>query len=142
MERTVAIDPQAVLDVAAQAPKDEPVAMLNLLRFRERTEYPADSRFENCSGRKAYFERYVPATGEISASLGLEILFLGSWIGNVIALPDERWDELLLVRYPSFAVLQQLFNDPRYQEVVVHRTAALEDSRLIAFSPSEIPLLG
>jgi uncharacterized protein (DUF1330 family) len=53
-------------------------------------------------------------------------------LAGVIGPPEERWDDVLLVRYPAFSVLQKLFANPQYQAAVFHRTAALEDSRLIA----------
>lgn len=63
---------------------------------------------------------------------GAKILWMGDIIGNVIAPSEEKWDLILLVEYPSFAMLQKLFANPEYQAAIFHRTAALEDSRLIA----------
>jgi hypothetical protein len=34
-------------------PADTPVTMLNLLRFREEANYPADSGYQPCSGLEA-----------------------------------------------------------------------------------------
>ena len=44
---------------------------------------------------------------------------------------DERWDDVLIVQYPDAATIAAMFNDPAYQAIVKHRTAALEDSRLM-----------
>jgi hypothetical protein len=50
--------------------------------------------------------------------------------------PEERWDLALLVRYPSKVAFLALVSNPDYQNITVHRTAALEDSRLIATAPT------
>ena len=38
---------------AEQMPDDAPILMLNLLRYREAADYPADSEHAPCSGREA-----------------------------------------------------------------------------------------
>jgi uncharacterized protein (DUF1330 family) len=62
------------------------------------------------------------------------------WQGMPKALllgsPEERWDLALLVRYPSKEAFLALVSNPDYQAITVHRTAALEDSRLIATAPA------
>lgn len=131
-KRTVAIEAGAIAAVADRFPKDAPAVMLNLLRYRDQAEYPEGSGFSPCTGRQAYYDRYAPvATGLVMAQGG-RVVWLGHTVGNVVAPADERWDDVILVEYPSFASLQALFANPDYQAVVIHRTAALEDSRLIA----------
>ena len=130
--RTIEINPDAVLAAAAAIPKDQPVIMINLLRFRERADYGQRSDVSPCSGREAYYERYAPVASPLVEAEGARVFWLGKVLAGVIGPPDERWDDLLLVQYPTFSVLQKLFANPEYQAVVFHRTAALEDSRLIA----------
>jgi uncharacterized protein (DUF1330 family) len=134
--RTVNIDAEATLAVAARAPVNAPVVMINLLRYREQADYGDCTEFVPCSGRDAYFERYATVSSPLVLADGAKIQWMGSIIGNVIAPPDEKWDDILLVEYPSFASLQKLFENPEYQAAVIHRTAALSDSRLIASVPS------
>ena len=45
---------RAALEALAKLPDDEPVVMLNLLRFRARAEYPEGSGHAPCTGREAY----------------------------------------------------------------------------------------
>ena len=110
---------------------DSPVVMINLLRYRERAGYPAGFGAEPCSGREAY-QRYGALVGPHLASAGARMLWLGSVQASVIAPPDERWDDAVLVEYPSRKAFLQMVASPEYQEVARHRTAALDDSRLIA----------
>jgi uncharacterized protein (DUF1330 family) len=133
MTRSVEIDHEAARVIGNLAPTDDPVVMINLLRFREQADYgDRSAEFSPCSGREAYFERYAAVSSPLIMADGAKIHWMGEVLGNVIAPPGEEWDEILLVEYPRFKVLLKLFANPEYLAVVVHRTAALEDSRLIA----------
>ncbi len=132
--KTVHIDPDAVLLAAATIPGDQPVIMINLLRYRDQADYGARTDQSPCSGREAYYQRYAAGGFKCVETVGGKVFWMGKVLASVIGPPDERWDDALLVEYPSFSRLQTLFANPDYQAVVFHRTAALEDSRLIATS--------
>jgi len=63
------------------------------------------------------------------------------WQGDAkhafIAPPDEQWDEVLLVEYPSKDAFLAMLKSPGYQAITFHRTAALEDARLIVTVPQD-----
>ncbi|MDX1598408.1 MAG: DUF1330 domain-containing protein, partial [Marinobacter sp.] len=61
-----------------------------------------------------------------------EVIWSGRGVGALIAPPDESWDQVLLVRYPSIDAFLAMIESPEYKGVVKHRTAALKDSRLVA----------
>lgn len=131
--RTIEMNSEAVLAAAGVIPEDVPIFMLNLLRYREHADYGERTDVAPCSGREAYHQRYVPVTGQIMAADGAQVFWLGTVLAPVIAPTDEQWDEVVLVEYPSFAAFRRLVENPKYKtEAVFHRTAALEDSRLIA----------
>ena len=115
--------------ILQETPKDQPVVMLNLLRFRDRAEYQDAS--EACSGRDAY-KRYMKEAAACVKAVGAEVIWSGRSVGSLIAPPDETWDQVLLVRYPSTDAFLAMIEDPDYKGVLKHRTAALEDSRLVA----------
>lgn len=117
-------------------PDGQPVVMLNMLRYRTDAEYPAEGGFEPCGGRKAY-QRYSREALRFVAGVGGNVVWRGSAQAALIAPPGERWDDVLLVRYPSKQAFLDMISNPGYQAVVVHRTAALEDSRLVAMLPTE-----
>lgn len=117
-------------------PDGQPVVMLNMLRYRADAEYPAGGGFEPCSGRKAY-QRYSREAFRFVTGVGGNVVWRGSAQAALIAPPGERWDDVLLVRYPSKQAFLDMVANPGYQAVVVHRTAALEDSRLVAMLPTE-----
>lgn len=45
------------------------------------------------------------------------------------------WDDVILVEYPSKDTFLQMIASRAYKNIVGHRIAALEDSRLIATTP-------
>ena len=115
-------------------PQDTPVDMLNLLRFRERADYPADSEAEPCSGAEA-FVRYGQAVTPLLEERSAETIWQGQQAAMLIGPQDKDWHLAVLVRYPSATAFVEMTSSDAYQAIVHHRTAALEDSRLIAFRP-------
>ena len=109
------------------------VVMLNLLKFREVADY---SNFEELrpaneiSGREAY-QLYIENTMPILAKAGAKVLFSGSTKGFLIGPEKEKWDTVLLVEHQSVGAFMQFAQDEEYLKGAGHRTAALEDSRLL-----------
>ena len=119
---------QAFLEAGGDA---EPIVMINLLRYRERASYSEGFAAEPCSGREAY-QRYGAVAVQRIASVGGRMLWMGQVQTTVIGPDAEHWDDALLIEYPSRKTFLEMVSQPEYQAVVPHRTAALEDSRLIA----------
>jgi uncharacterized protein (DUF1330 family) len=111
----------------AEADPDEPVIMLNLLRFKER----ADGIDEGVSGREAY-ARYAAGTAPFLAQVGGRLLAAGEAKQMVIGPQALEWDMALMVEYPSAQKFLEMASDAGYLQVHEHRDAALADSRLIA----------
>ncbi len=132
--RTVDPDPDQLLETLAALPSGVPVTMLNLLRFREVAAYPEGyADLGACSGREAYTERYGPAAFRLVSEVGGEVVWSGEARASLIAPPEEEWDLVLLVRYPSVEAFTTMLAHPDYHpHATAHRTAALLDSRLIA----------
>lgn len=117
-----------------------PIVMLNLLRFRAIADYSAFPDLAPAapiSGAEAY-ERYVVHTLPFLRQSGGELLFLGEGGPFLIGPEDEHWDRAMLVRQSSVAEFVRFATNAAYLKGVGHRTAALEDSRLLPLSP--IPL--
>jgi hypothetical protein len=108
--------------------------MINLLRFREQADYGGRTDFAPCTGREAYFARYLPAFNETASPYGTtELVFGGNVVGSVVGPLDEVWDGIGLVRYPGIDVFRNLTADPVYlAKAEPHRVAALADWRLYA----------
>ena len=133
---SIAPRPDQLQATIVSVPKGVPVVMLNMLRFRELAAYP-DGR-PAISGRAAYAKYSTEASKQV-AKAGGSLVWIGDAQGSVIGPPDEQWDQIFLVRYPSIEMFIRMINSAAYQDIVVHRTAALKDSRLIATLEKENP---
>ena len=110
-----------------------PVVMLNLLRFRDVADYSASPELAPSApiaGIDAY-RRYIELATPFVEASGGELRFLGRGGAMLIGPPDERWDAVMLVRQRSVADFMAFATNEGYQRVLGHRTAALEDSRLL-----------
>lgn len=107
--------------------RDEPVMMLNLLRFREQAAYE-DGR--EATGAEAY-AAYGRESEPVFRRVGGEIVWRGRPQLVLIGPADEHWDAIFVARYPSAAAFLEMVTDPDYRIAVRHRQAAVLDSRLI-----------
>lgn len=108
------------------------IVMLNLLRFRETADYSANPHLAPdvpISGAEAY-DRYAAHTLPLLRASGGDVLFRGDG-GAFLIGPEERWDSVMLVRQSSMQAFLAFANDEAYLAGVGHRTAALEDSRIL-----------
>ena len=105
--------------------------MLNLLKFRERADYPAGSPHAPCSGAEAY-RRYqtafVETVGDVSRA---EVVWEGQVDRPFIGDATHDWDKCLLVRYPNRQHFLAMMANAAYREALVHRYASLERTILL-----------
>ncbi len=101
---------------------DEPVVMLNLLRFRPD------------GGREAY-ARYAREIVPFLEKVGAEMLYVGDTSTALVAPGSHDWDAVLLVRYPSRRAFSQMVADPDYQRITALRTESLSEAVLQATVP-------
>lgn len=128
------IDPERDQFEAFKAlPRDEPIMMLNLLRFREKAAY-ADGR--DVSGAAAY-EAYGRESAPVFQRVGGEIIWRGRPQVMLIGPKDKHWDLAFIARYPTAGAFLEMVTDPQYREAVKHRQAAVLDSRLIRTTAAE-----
>jgi uncharacterized protein (DUF1330 family) len=130
--------PQQLQQLIAESQDADPIVMINLLRYRDRAEYPSGSTAQACSGRDAY-QRYSAAVTPMLTAAGAKVLWLGNVKRTVIGPESDRWDDAILVQYPSRTAFLTMVSTSEYQSVAVHRTAALADSRLIATVSGNAP---
>ncbi len=117
------------------------VFMLNLLRFREVADYSAHPQLapgRPISGAEAY-ERYMAHTLPFLTASGGAVIFFGEGGPFLIGPEGERWDRALLVRQKSAQAFIAFVSDKAYLAGLGHRTAALEDSRLLPLTALPAP---
>ncbi|MFZ5571105.1 MAG: DUF1330 domain-containing protein [Thermodesulfobacteriota bacterium] len=107
------------------AAADEPVVMINLLRFKK--EGPGAEK----NGSDLY-DRYAENILPILKSIGARVLWVGDVSQVFIGGDEDRWDRVLLVEYPSRRKFLEMIALPEYQRIHQDREAALESSALLA----------
>lgn len=109
------------------------VVMLNLLRFRATADYSASPELAPMApitGEAAYRLYMNHTLPHLNASGG-KLLFLGHGGSFLIGPAEERWDAAMLVQQQSAAAFMAFASNREYLLGMGHRTAALEDSRLL-----------
>ena len=102
---------------------DDPILMVNLLKFKDKAEYE-DGRATNLTGREAY-EIYVTETSEHLANVGAELILGGEVNGLLLGDVEELWDAFGVARYPSRKAMIAMARNPAYIESEKHRAAGL-----------------
>ena len=108
-----------------EAPDEGPVVMLNLLKFKEQ----ADGQKE--SGASEY-GKYSDAAVQMVEARGGKVLWMGRADQILIGNPDEKWDSVALVQYPSRKDFVEMVSTPEYEQAHEHRESGLERTVLIA----------
>jgi uncharacterized protein (DUF1330 family) len=101
---------------------DQPVVMLNLLRFKPD------------GGREGY-ERYAREIVPFLEKVGARTIYLGDTSTALVAPDSHEWDAVLLVHYPSRRAFSAMVADPGYQRITSLRTEALSEAVLQATVP-------
>ena len=107
--------------------------MLNLLRFRVAADYSATPELapETPISGEAAYRRYMEHTLPYLEKSGGRVLFYGRGAEFLIGPSEERWHAVMLVEQSSVAAFLAFASDREYLSGIGHRTAALEDSRLL-----------
>jgi uncharacterized protein (DUF1330 family) len=102
---------------------ETPIAMLNLLKFKEKAEYE-DGRETNLTGKEAY-SIYGDEVQEHLAKVGAETIFAGAVNRLMLGKVEDLWDTAVIARYPSRKAMLEMIMDSEYQESEKHRSAGL-----------------
>ncbi len=113
-----------------------PIVMVNLLKFREKAEYP-DGRDRDLSGRDAY-HRYGTAVVKLLHGVGGRVLFTGDVTFLTLGRADVLWDEIALAEYPNRAAMLKMSSSEEWRSIAVHREAGLAGQLNIETVPSLI----
>lgn len=104
----------------ARIPEDQPVVMINLLRF-------------NQPDGIEHYQRYAREVQPHLERVGGTPVYAGTAEAQVIGEGLRPWwDAILVVRYPSRQAFMDMVTGEGYAEVHEHRAAALERAELIA----------
>ena len=100
-----------------------PIYMLNLLKFKEKAEYP-DGRETDLTGAEAYGIYGQEVVGHL-AKVGGAPMFSAAVERLMLGEVEELWDMTATAMYPSRKAMLEMISAPDYQASAVHRTAGL-----------------
>jgi uncharacterized protein (DUF1330 family) len=127
------IDPtRAAFDLFKSLPRDEPIWMLNQVKFRPLALYPdghTDAGLVR-TGAQAYGE-YGRTSQSIFARVGGSVVWRGQMQAMLTGPQEEAWDTIFIAHYPAASAFFAMITDPDYKLAVVHRQAAVLTSRLV-----------
>jgi hypothetical protein len=125
---SIALDPKPEqLQSLLADPSDQPVVMVNLLRFKRSADAPNDG----VSGEESY-RRYAQQMIAFVESKGGRLIWSGRVDSQVIGEGGDFFHMVGLVEYPSRKAFVEIATDPYVQEIGVHRAAGLEGQWLLA----------
>lgn len=133
MTQEAYIDPtRAAFDLFKSLPRDEPIWMLNQVKFRPLALYPEGHPDASLgrTGAQAYAE-YGRTSQPIFDQVGGSVVWRGHMQAMVTGPADEAWDTIFIADYPSARAFLAMVTNADYKIAVVHRQAAVETSRLL-----------
>lgn len=115
--------PQAeILEQLRKESTGGPIALLNLVKYRE-------------PGGRDAFGRYAQITGPLIAKAGGEVVF-GGKAGPVLTGSDIAWDDVLVVRFPTAERFLGMIESETYTgQAAPIRAEALEATIWMAVDP-------
>lgn len=107
-------------------PHGKPISMVNLLKFKDKADYPDDHELhgKQMTGTQAY-ALYADGVSKIVASLGGEMKFFGQVERLMLGEVEDLWDQIAIVTYPSRAAMFEMIVSDAYRAIEVHRYAGL-----------------
>ncbi|MCH1866208.1 DUF1330 domain-containing protein [Nocardioides sp. CFH 31398] len=119
------IDPTGQdLKAFLEAGPDEPVVMLNLLRFAE-------------GGQAGYLE-YLRHFRPHAEARGARVLHYGLGGDALVAEDGQAWDAVLVVSYPTRRSFSEMVRDPAYRAGAHLRTESLVEAVLQPTVPVDL----
>tara|TARA_X000000368_G_C22782754_1_gene602271 strand:+ start:172 stop:594 length:423 start_codon:yes stop_codon:yes gene_type:complete len=102
---------------------DEPIFMVNLLKFKEKAEYP-DKRETDLTGREAY-AIYGQEVVRHLEKVGGKPIFGSEVTRLMLGEVEDLWDQVAIAMYPNRKAMLKMISDPDYIESAQHRVAGL-----------------
>ncbi len=107
----------------AEPGPDGPIYMVNLLKFKEKAEYP-DGRESDLTGERAY-AIYGEAVSQLLIEFGGAATFSANVERLMLGEVEELWDKIAIAMYPSRGAMLAMMQSPEMQEIAIHRAAGL-----------------
>ena len=114
--------------------------MLNLLRLKPQADYSLTNlpNDQHCNSAEQALDRYVKETLPYLKKSGGTLLLLADAKNYFIGPENESWDKVMLIQQNSVSDFFAFAQNQDYADVLAHRQAAIEDSRLLPLWPCAI----
>ena len=110
------------MKLATTAPdEDGPVWMVNLMKYKEVTEY-ADGRKSAVSGREAD-DIYAPV--DVLSDIGAQIVFVAD-VDQQLLGDSPIWDRVAVVKYPTRRSFIEMQTRPDFKDKHAHKDAGMD----------------
>lgn len=116
----------------------KPIAMVNLLKFREAAVYADGRDAKGMTGADAYGLYGQVAMAKIT-QVGGRMFWAAPSQQTFIGGVGDEWDVIAIVRYPSRAAFLRMTEMEDYKAATLHREAGLERTVLITCPGDMIP---
>ena len=116
--------------------EDKPIFMVNLLKFKEKAQYP-DKRETDLSGEEDYAIYVEEVVDHLAKVVGKPII--GGHVDRLmLGEVEDLWDKVAIAMYPSRKAMLEMISDPDYIQSAQHRVAGLEGQLNIETSVEDI----
>lgn len=105
--------------LVASYPKDQPVTMINILKFRETTTEGKESGYEA-------YTRYGLNTLPFLKKAQGQLIWRGKIVSTLIGDSSDQAHVVLIIKYPTLQHFIDMTSDPEYVKISKDRTIALE----------------
>ena len=103
---------------------DEPIFMVNLLKFKDKAEHPV--KRENKLTRTEAYAIYGLEVVEHLEKVGGKPIFGGEVTRLMLGEVEDLWDQVAIAMYPNRKAMLTMIQDPDYIKSAQHRVAGLE----------------
>ena len=125
---------KSAIDAAAAALPFGSVVMVNHLWFRQAVAYTEDVADRQPDPRSALYLGYASAFAKVAAELGVtgvSRIFVGHRAADLVAGPEDDWDDVVIVRYRSFCDFRTIVESEQYAvRAKPHHRAAVASWRI------------
>ena len=122
VENAVAPTPEQIRELTEDG-HDQPIYMVNLLKFKEKAEYE-DGRETEMTGQEAYSLYGAEVVAHL-AKVGGKPVIGGQVTGLRLGQVEELWDTVAIAMYPNRKAMLTMIMSPEYQKSAEHRAAGL-----------------
>ncbi|MEO0368148.1 MAG: DUF1330 domain-containing protein [Pseudomonadota bacterium] len=114
---------------------DGPFQFVNLLKYKDRAEYPKDHPLakKELSGEEAY-AKYAAVAFDHVTKRGGRLTMANRVVMQVIGT-DKSWDTVATMQYQAVGAFLDMVNDADYAKSLVHRDAGLDCTEVIVTRP-------